>query len=175
MYWMKPAPLHKSLPQLPWALQNPKFLGCIKMASVCHMVFPGARGEAQSLLARDAASNSSQRWMPGEQYGRQVRAWVVSTWLWSPSFWQSLFPALLEKGEAQRLIPLPDLSSINVSNHFLISFGLLTSVLLGGNEFCNSLHVLWKSISSFLLLLLNLPSGNFYGFSLCSCLMKSSK
>jgi len=72
---------------------------------------------------------------------------------------------VLEKEEAQHLIPLPDLSSIKLSKRFLISFGLFTSVLLGGNEFCNSLHVLWKSTSCFLLLL-NLPAGNFYGFPL---------
>lgn len=53
---------------------------------------------------------------------------------------------------------LSDLSSVNLSNHFLIAFRLLTSILLGGNEFCNPSCVLEKSTSCFLLLVISMDS-----------------
>lgn len=50
---------------------------------------------------------------------------------------------------------LSDLSSVTLSKHFLIAFRLLTSILLGGNGFCNSLCVLGKSSSFFLPLVIS--------------------
>lgn len=144
MYWMKPGSLHKSLSQLPWTLQNPNFLCCIKMGCLCHMAFARRTGWGP----KSCSSRSCLQQQPG------VDAWGA---VWSPSqrlcgvylIMASQLLAfivlwLLEKEETQQLIPLPDLSSINLSNCFFISFRLLTSVLLGDNEFCNS-YVLWNS------------------------------
>lgn len=99
-----------------------------------------------------------------EQHSHQARGRQVPTWLWHPGFQCLQFSGLLERQKAQHLMPLPDSFSINLSNLFF--FRLLTSVLLGANEFCNSLHALWKSNSCCFLLLLYLPSGNFCGFLL---------